>query len=407
VAKDVPLEPELLAWARERFGRYYQSQRVPLPPRFSRREFASFSFAADTGMRRHIAWGSSEEFSAFLRDEVPRHVYYSTAYYRFPGHPKMAGKEWLGADLVFDLDADHLRGAATMSYADQLAHVKESLLRLLDDFLFGDFGIDPKETEIAFSGGRGYHVKIRSEAFLTLNSPERRDIVDYILGTGVDPAEWVVGPKSGGDGRTVASARISKAWPAEDAPGWAGRTTRALLADLDRWERLGTERLAAELGEMGVSGAGATRWARRLVEEGGIDRIRRSRRFDVFKQPFPEEVIRQMVSRAAIDVQGETDAPVTTDIHRLIRLPGSLHGGTGFRVTPLTREELTGFEPLRDALAPLGNESEERVEFLRPVEYPFLGSPVRGAVGSADLLPTAVALFLVLRGEAVPRPRPG
>ncbi|MFW5929123.1 MAG: DNA primase catalytic subunit PriS, partial [Halobacteriota archaeon] len=59
-----------------------------------------------------------------------------------------------------------------------------------------------------------------------------------------------------------------------------------------------------------------------------------------------------LVERAVDDVAAETDEPVTTDTRRLIRLPGSLHGGTGLRVVPLDdREELDDFEPLVDAVA--------------------------------------------------------
>ncbi|EQD47049.1 DNA primase small subunit, partial [mine drainage metagenome] len=191
MSKDPPLDGPTLEWARERFARYYQGRRIDLPPRFARREFAWFQFATESSMRRHVAWRSADAFQRFVQQEVPRHLYYSTAYYRVPDHPKMAEKEWQGADLVFDLDADHLRGAADQTYAEQLVHVKAGLLRLLDDFLFGDFGVDPDATEISFSGGRGYHVKVRSEGLLSLNSPERRDLVDYILGTGVDPLEVI------------------------------------------------------------------------------------------------------------------------------------------------------------------------------------------------------------------------
>ncbi|MHB1435048.1 MAG: DNA primase small subunit domain-containing protein [Thermoplasmata archaeon] len=408
MSKDLPLEAPTLAWVQERFARYYHGRRIDPPPRFARREFAWFPFAAESSMRRHIAWGSADEFQQFVRREVPRHLYYSTAYYRLPNHPKMAEKEWQGADLVFDLDADHLRGASDQTYAEQLVQVKAGLLRLLDDFLFGDFGIDPDETEITFSGGRGYHVKVRSEGVLSLNSPERRDLVDYILGTGFDPLEVIEPPDRPSDPRSKEGARrIPAPWPDPEAPGWAGRTTRAILAVLDRWEREGVVSVAGELRAMGLPGARAARWAERLVEKGGIDRIRKSRRFDVFKETFPPDVLRAMVAQAAIEVQGETDAPVTTDIHRLIRLPSSLHGGTGFRVVPLDRDRLPDFDPLTDARAPLGDDPIERIEFRCNVAYPFRDHPVRGSVGATDELPTAIALFLVLRGEATPRPRPG
>ncbi|MCI4318324.1 MAG: DNA primase catalytic subunit PriS, partial [Thermoplasmata archaeon] len=168
MGKIVALEGPTLAWAHAQFARYYSTAIVDPPPRFARREFAAFPFATETLMRRHAAFRSAGEFRGFLARESPRHVYYSSAYYRFPDHPKMAGKEWLGADLIFDLDADHLRQSAGRDFAGQLALVKEKVTALLDDFLFGDFGIDPAQTTLVFSGGRGDHVHVHDEAYLTL-----------------------------------------------------------------------------------------------------------------------------------------------------------------------------------------------------------------------------------------------
>ena len=44
------------------------------------------------------------------------------------------------------------------------------------------------------------------------------------------------------------------------------------------------------------------------------------------------------------------DEPVTGDVHRLIRLPGSLHGGSGLRVTVLNSKTLETFDPMKDAV---------------------------------------------------------
>ena len=47
---------------------------------------------------------------------------------------------------------------------------------------------------------------------------------------------------------------------------------------------------------------------------------------------------------------GETDEPVTCDVKRLIRLPGSLHGKTGLKVIPVSLDTLHDFDPLSDAV---------------------------------------------------------
>lgn len=420
MAKTVPLDAPTLAWARGEFARYYRSASVAPPPQLGHREFAAFPFTEAAGMRRHETLPTPNVFASYLRETVPRHVYYSSAYYRHPEAPTMAAKEWQGADLIFDLDADHLRGAAELDYAAQLALVKQRLVDLLDDFLFGDFGISPSQTSLVFSGGRGYHVHVRDERFRSLTSPERRELVDYVLGVGVDPLAAVEEHREDvRSGRTVSGAddeapversagKMGRALELAppDAPGWRGRTTRAVLAVLERWERLEAKEAAAEMERFGVPAAEAARWARRLRRKERGSKIRATRSLDAFtKDEGARAFLEAIVRSATVEVQAETDAPVTTDIHRLIRLPDSLHGGTGFRVVPLEREALSGFDPFRDA-GWEGAETPTPVTMLEDVSYPFPGGLARTA-GATDELPTAQALFLVLRGQAALRASPG
>jgi DNA primase small subunit len=420
VGKTVVLDAPTLAWARAAFADYYRSAPVRAPDRIARREFAAFPFAAETLMRRHATLPTPADLGGFLAREAPRHVYYSSAYYRRPAEPTMAAKEWLGADLIFDLDSDHLRGAEALDYPGQLDLVKRRLVRLVDDFLFGDFGIDPATTEIVFSGGRGYHVHVREDRFLPLSSPERRELVDYVLGTGVEPMRAVRVVRESesvdaSDGESVSEggppsgrrpARGTRSLVPPDAPGWAGRTTRAILEVLKRWETGGRADAEREMVGFGIPGAKAKRWARLLVDDGGAERIRRSLSLDVFPRDLPDELLEAIVQGAAVEVQGETDAPVTTDIHRLIRLPGSLHGGTGFRVVPLERDAVERFDPFRDALAAPIDGAATRVRFTADISYPFAGGGVRGRAGAVDELPRATALFLLLRQEAELLPSP-
>jgi DNA primase small subunit len=422
VAKTVPLNARTLQWARRLFARYYQSVSIPAPVRLARREFAAFPFAETTLMRRHATLRSEEEFRSFLSREVPRHVYYSSAYYRHPAEAQMAGKEWLGADLIFDLDSDHLRGAAEYDYAGQLRLVKERLKQLLDDFLFGDFGIDPAQTSLVFSGGRGYHVHVRDPAFQDLTSPERRELVEYVLGTGFDPFDAVEEVREGslGEGLDADSARAStrgtssgrmasrtfKRLAAPTSAGWRGRTTRAVNRLLEQWDTLGPEGAARELTRLKVDATRARRWAKWLVTEGGGRRIRESGSLEVFPKEIPKDFLAVFLPQAAIELQGETDAPVTTDIHRLIRLPESVHGGTGFRAAAIDRDSLDAFNPWGDALLPAPSEELSSVLLTQDVRYPFRPNPIAGTSGETVEMVTPSALFLVLRGEAVLPPEP-
>lgn len=415
MGKIARLEGRSLPWAREQFARYYARQQVPPPVRLPRREFAMFPFASETVMRRHAAFRTPEEFEEFLAQEVPRHVYYSSAYYRVPDHPKMAQKEWLGADLIFDLDADHLREAAGLTYEGQLELVKRKVRALLEEFLLGDFGIPPENAQLFFSGGRGYHVHVRDEAFLTLNSPERRELVEYVMGSGFDATTAIDERRDGARGPTDVSVvpgegtlaprrpgkvRASKHLFPSETPGWRGRTTRGVLAMLARWERSDRATVRAELEAAGASRPEARQFVRKLLDEGKAEQIRQTLSLDVFKGEVPALLLDLVLRQAAIEVQGETDAPVTTDIHRLIRLPGSLHGGTGLRVTPLSLESLDPFDPLRDAALPAVSGETVEVELAETVDHEVGGFRAQGAAGDRRTLPAPAALFLMLRGEA-------
>jgi DNA primase small subunit len=420
VAKTAALDPPTLEWAHRQFQAYYRGVRLDPPSRFTRREFAAFPFSVQTLMRRHASFRSAEEFRGFLEQEAPRHVYYSSAYYRNPSATTMVAKEWLGADLIFDLDADHLRQAEGKSYAEQLTLARSRFRDLVDDFLLGDFGFDTKDISIVFSGGRGFHAHVHADAVLPLSSGERRELVEYILGVGVDPREGVHEAREGdrgpalsmGSGGELAGAEAGRPAGARqrpyqrlappDAPGWAGRLTRSLFQILARWDAGGVELAAREMQEAGATEAVAREWANRLVRGGRGRRIREGLSLDVATIDFPPALLAQILDQARIQVQGETDAPVTTDIHRLIRLPGSLHGGTGFRVLPLTREELDQFEPFRDAPVPANSLPPVDVILLTDVDYPTVPDATRGREGERLTVSRPTALFLTLRGEARP-----
>ncbi len=172
-------------YLRKRFADYYQNSPLILPHDFPRREwgFIFFDELPEVVMRRHKAFSRESEALDYIRGMVPAHAYHSAAYYEFPGAATMKEKKWQGADLIFDLDADHLPGKVH-SYKGMLDNVKSETAKLLD-FLLEDFGFSEDNTSIVFSGGRGYHIHVRDPKVLTLESAERREIVDYLSGTGL------------------------------------------------------------------------------------------------------------------------------------------------------------------------------------------------------------------------------
>jgi len=100
--------------------------------------------------------------------------------------------------------------------------------------------------------------------------------------------------------------------------------------------------------------------------------------------------------------RGETDEPVTADVRRLIRCPGSLHGGSGLRVTPLSISALEEFDPLEDAVV-FGDEPVF-LEITKPFNTQMKGQSFCLKEGPEEL-PLYLAVFLMARGVAQARTR--
>ena len=329
------------------FQKYYQSHKIELPDRFGRREFAFLLFSGK-GMVRHLGFEKREMVWNFFEERVPQHAYYSTAYYQHPDAAKMVDKLWMGAELIFDLDSDHLPHAETMGYVESLVAVKKEFIKLVEEFLLGDFGFKENHMQLYFSGGRGYHCHVKDPIVLDLDSNERREIVDYITGRDLQDSiifhEQATGRKSYGS-YSFASGKSLK-MPTPDQDGWKGRISRGIIDLVNEIKR--NDDPLRKLEEYGVSRRDAERLVQDLSEErmkriqdGLLDQTKTLRKF------FLNSALRNTaVSLSA----GETDEPVTCDVKRLIRLPSSLHGKTGLKVVRIPIDELKDFDPLKDAV---------------------------------------------------------
>ncbi len=389
-----------LAWARSLFRRYYRREPVFLPPRFGRREYG-FLFLGEKGMQRHTRFATREDLSRFLADKGPSHAYYSVAYYAQPEASEMEDKGWKGADLIFDLDADHLAGADEMSQAEMLEEVRLEALKVVEEFLLGHFGFTEDDLRIAFSGGRGYHIHVIDPSVHPLGSPERREIVDYVTANGL-ALERLLQRRTFAVETFQGHANQKQRWevPASTTPGWPGLFTRTLVDELERLA--GGPRDEALEALTGIHGIGPAR-AEQLIEQltpKALDGVREGR-VDHVPALANKNVLRGLAERVRILAKGEADEPVTADVKRLIRLPGSLHGKTGLRVTPLTVDGLKGFEPLRDAVAL--PEDPVTLQLERPAEGELAGETFELAPGPHQV-PTYLAAFVALPMAATSAP---
>jgi DNA primase small subunit len=383
-----------LEFLKNTFQTYYESNTIELPDRFGRREFA-FLFFGGKGMVRHLGFDKREQIWNFLAERIPQHAYYSSAYYQQPAAPKMNEKNWMGAELIFDLDSDHLPNADKLGYVESLAEVKKEFKKLVEEFLLGDFGFNEKYMELYFSGGRGYHCHVKDPVILDLDSNERREIVDYITGRDLQESivfhEQATGRKNYG-GHVYASGKSLK-MPTPDQDGWKGRISRGIIDLVDEIKQ--SEDPEQKLQEYGVS----KRDAERLVQELSEDRVRRIKdgmldQSKTIRKFFLNSALRKTaVSLSA----GETDEPVTCDIKRLIRLPSSLHGKTGLKVVKIAVDEMPEFNPLRDAV--VLPDTPVRIMMYQPVRITMKDQNFALSAGEQEV-PTYLAVFLVGRKEA-------
>ena len=381
------------------FRRYYKENEMPMPSRFGRREFGFMYFDRDF-MQRHMSFSNPTEMRRFMIAQVPKHSYYSTAYYRRPNAPTMEEKGWMGADLIFDLDADHLEGAEDMSYSQMMDQIKKEMINLLDSFLYNDLGFDEKDVGIYFSGGRGYHAHIELNDVTGLGSHERREIVDFVTSNGLDidrvfRQENVVRSVINVKGQERNNISTFRTIPPEDSGGWWLRMRNGLkdvVNDVCDQDTKDLKRTYPSIKSMSPKTIESYRDD--LIKSRDVIFV--NNRMATLKKGTQDMLIKIMKEDVAYRLSGEVDEPVTADIKRLIRLPGSLHGKTGLKVMPITRDELNGFDPLLDALPESYTSDPITVNVKRKTDIKINGERFDLDIGVTEV-PEYVAVFLVGR----------
>jgi len=398
------MDTETQLFLTSKFMEYYEkkgSSLVKPPEDFPEREFA-FTYFGREGMFRHIGFLAIDKLLSHLRVNAPSHCYLSAAHYLDPGAGTMGEKGWKGTDLIFDIDADHLDAKCKKKHdrwvcqncgrsrtgprpekcpncesttiedepwlCDEcIGQAKYETLKLLE-ILSDDFGFSRSGVDVTYTGHRGYHVKVEQQSIQTLTPSGRREIVDYITGRGIDlQAHGLIEQGVGGKRSIVGPGEMNVGWglrifrsvarvmQSDDAPSEATEDKDRVLKEIaaGRWYT--------------VKGIAMKTWERLAMK--------------------------------AIDWYGiaHIDEPVTTDIHRLIRLAGSLHGKTGFAVTKVNN--LESFDPFKESVV---FKSDETVRVYIDHGNEFrIGDQTYGPFKNAECeLPLEAAIFYMCKGVA-------
>lgn len=345
------------SFLKKKLTEYYSENEVYLPREFRKREwaFVPADSLPEFVMQRHLAFDNELELKGYLLKNPPAHAYFSSAYYEKPDAERMDEKGWIKADLIFDIDADHLP-------KQSLAEAKKQIVKLYD-ILESDFGIS--NMMIVFSGGRGYHIHVHDKEFLELDSGERREIVDYLTLNGIVFSE--VFPESTQYGRITKCMvkRLRSMLRSGNVEEFFSERKKARQKVLELIER-----------RMEKISSGDFRGLSKSVLKG------------------LSVLFKSCVENLTVHV----DPPVTADVKRLIRLPFSIHSKTSLRVTPISRDEIAEFKPSDDAVA--FGEEKVKVRVLSNVKFKLKGQEFRLKTGKYEL-PEYAGIYLICRKKAL------
>jgi len=212
------------------FKSYYSKAELVEPSDIEMREFAIQPIGLGSYIR-HLSFSSINELKSFILENVPLHIYYSSARYAIPAAKEMEEKGWLGSDLLFDIDADEVckglrqvnfcpvcgsivqeggkcpvDGNEVIKYVEIDRECLSEVIRntlVLVEVLESDFGFS---SIVTFSGNRGFHVRVecKDECGL-LGQEERREILEYVKGD-----------------------KVSEIRVTPDSPSWVGRRARGV-----------------------------------------------------------------------------------------------------------------------------------------------------------------------------------
>jgi DNA primase small subunit len=378
---------ESISVVKNAFRAYYFNhlRLIEEPELIEKREFGYRPF--ESGMVRHLSYRSKGDLVATLIRNVPADLYCSNALYKYPTYP-MQTKEWLGADLIFDIDGKdlHLPCETTHSYSicsrcnlvstnkcelcercksssldytsltcDKCVKALKKEVKRLIDMLTKDLGVNEKSISVYFSGNNGFHIVTSDESFRSLTSEARSDIVSYLTGTNFEADN--IGIRKGKE-KSPASDFIIK-FP-----------------------------------KSGLSYG----WRKRVADKFGIDQTSSAKVSNIVQRAGGYEAFKSELAKITRMLGVKADPQVTMDVHRIFRMPGSINSKSG--LTKLRCNDLESCDPLNDACLLGNSEVGLQMKMLSStLDFRLKGRMFR--VKETTLkLPLFAAVYLISKGLA-------
>jgi DNA primase small subunit len=396
------------AYVHRAFHEYYSTAfSVPPLTEFTQREFGYFIINSKR-MIRHKSFNNPEELRLFFSKNTPSDVYRSGAYYELP-EAEMSHKGWLGADLIFDIDADHISTSCDKLhdiwtcgecgygghgvFPDSCPSCKKKKVKIntwpckycLDSakeetkkliiFLKNDFGFPDEELHLFFSGHRGYHIHVENNIIKNIDTIARKEISDYITGLGI---ELFINKKR----NSLRDFHLSDfGWQKRLKNGLQNFLSTATNDDLKMAGIIMSKKRSSLIAEKELI-------ITRCVQKGMWEGI----------QELTAINLKKLFLHVINLESSQIDTVVTTDTHRLIRMNNTLHGKTGLKKVEFSIENIDSFDPFKEAVAFNGG----TVKVLVTDAPSFaLGDKMFGPYeNQVTELPTAAAVLLICKERA-------
>lgn len=401
------------AFLRNAFKSYYESHSVKGIPSIEKREFGIGDFGKKI-VKRHLAFSSEKELNEFLQRSVPPFISHSSAYYERPAHRPMERKGFIGSDLIYEFDADMIptkckeehdswqckecgaQGKSSIEACPKcgagvkveqwfckecLGEAKKQTLKLIE-VLSSELGFS-EGISVNFSGKAGYHVHVRSGRVKGLSQRARVELIDYLTLHEFNPFLQ-------GFGRTERGA--IRCPGLEERKGINARLMKSLFSMF----REGNEAFIAGIGGIKKKQAQALIEKRKTVLEKMSEGV-------LYSVPNAGDKVSERFWNSLIDFSRQQnslaiDRQTSVDLHKILRVPDTIHGGTGLLAKSISLEELKGFDPFVNAV--VFSEEPVKVFINKAPKFSLGGARFSAFNEIEEELPLNAAIFLIAAGRA-------
>jgi DNA primase small subunit len=180
--------------------------------------------------------------------------------------------------------------------------------------------------------------------------------------------------------------------------GWGRRVRDGLLEFLHELAAMEDEQALQQIRAIGGLERKKAQTILRIAKDETVMHRIENGQIPQFAKPIWTALTETVTKVVRVKSADRVDEPVTADIKRLIRLPGSLHGKSSLRANPLTVETFEDFDPLADAVVFTNKPLE--ICSLRDSAITLRGERYKIAKDEIESLPEFAALYFLCRGAA-------